>query len=455
MNTRYRFIIAASLVIGLVGCTGQLDIKPKNTVATAQALSTPADLQALLVGAYNAVGDNDLYGGRLQRDSELLGNDPTSPEVEWTGTYVGPQQIFFKRMLVDNEQATATYLAAYSAINICNTVLANVKLANAADQNRTEGEAKFLRAAMLFELVRMYARAWNDGDPNANPGVPIVLEPTDVITEASKVPRSPVAAVYAQVLADLTVAEAKLPAANGFFATKWAAAAMLARVYLQKADYTNAAAAANRVIASKAYQLVAPESVFDLRENVSGINTAETIFAMQITDQDGINSLNEFYGSTEVGGRGDIEMTAKHLALYDAGDLRGQLFYEDEIGAVRTLKYLNQYGNIQVLRLAEMYLIRAESNFRAGTSVGATPLSDINTIRNRWGAPAYTSANLNLDTILKERRLELAFEGTFIHDLKRTRQNVGTLPYSSPKLIFPIPLREITTNPALVQNEGY
>lgn len=457
MKTTKTIILASALSVGLwlTSCNSQLDIKPLNTVATSQALSTAADLNALLVGAYDGLSSTALYGGSLIRDAELLGTVPSTGDVLWTGTFTAPQQIYTKRILVNNDQADITWTDAYRTINICNTVLANLNLALAADQPRIEGEAKFIRGSLYFELVRLYAKTWGDGDNSTNPGVPIVTTPTANLDASSNTPRSPVSAVYAQVLQDLTEAESKLPVSNGFFATKGAAGAQLSRVYLQKADYPNAASAANRVITSKAYQLVSINNVFDDRESQNGANTAETIFAIQFTDQDGTNDLNTFYGSSDVGGRGDIEVTENFLNQFEKGDKRANLFYQDAVDAVRTVKYINQYGNIQVFRLAEMYLTRAEANFRAGTAVGDTPLNDINLIRARAGLAPLTASQLTLAAILKERRLELAFEGTYIHDLKRTKSNVGTLPYNDPKLIFPIPLREVTTNPALVQNAGY
>ena len=457
MKTTKSILLVSALLVNLwlVSCNSQLDIKPVNTVATGQALSTAADLNALLVGAYDGLSSVNLYGGSIIRDGELLGTVPSTGDVLWTGTYVGPQQIYVKRILVNNDQADVTWTNAYRTINICNTVLANLTLALAADQPRLEGEAKFIRGSLYFELVRLYGKTWGDGDNSTNPGVPLVTQPTANLDASSNVPRSPVTAVYDQVLKDLTEAEAKLPASNGFFATKGAAGAQLSRVYLQKMDYPNAANAANRVITGKAYQLVSLDKVFDDRESQNGVNTAETIFAIQFTDQDGINDLNTFYGSSDVGGRGDIELTEAFLNQFSPGDGRAGLVYTDGVDAVRTIKYINQYGNIQVLRLAEMYLTRAEANFRAGTAVGDTPLNDINLIRTRAGAAPLTAAQLTLPNILRERRLELAFEGTYIHDLKRTKSNVGTLPYNDPKLIFPVPLREVTTNSALVQNTGY
>jgi hypothetical protein len=451
-------LLASVLATGLwlASCTGKLDIKPVTNVSTGQALSTASDLNALLVGAYDAIGSANLYGGNLQRDAELLGDNG---DITWAGTFVAPQQMYTKRILVNNDQIDVSWTDAYRAINIANTVLANLNLAAASDRNRVEGEAKFIRGSMYFELVRVFAKSWGDGDNNANLGVPIVLTPTTTIDVSNNVPRSTVAAVYTQAIQDLTDAESKLLATNGFFATKGAAAAQLSRVYLQKLDYTNAAAAANRVIVSNQYRLVDIEQVFDLRVNVSGANTEETIFAIQVTDQDGTNSLNTFYGASEYGGRGDIDINESFLSNFETSDLRGQLYYQDEIGAIRTAKYINQYGNIQVLRLAEMYLTRAEANFRAGTSVGATPLADINLVRARAGASALPSAQLTAAAILQERRRELAFEGTLLHDLKRTRQSIvsgtTTLPWNSTRLTYPIPLREINTNPALLQNQGY
>ena len=129
------------------------------------------------------------------------------------------------------------------------------------------------------------------------------------------------------------------------------------------------------------------------------------------------------------------------------------IYYDD--GSIRTGKFDMFYSNVHIIRLAEMYLTRAEANFREGTSVGDTPENDINTIRARVGLPAYDAADLTLDLILIERNHELAFEGLTLGDKKRTETSVGPLPWNSPKLIFPIPDRERKVNPSLTQNEGY
>ncbi|MEQ1799440.1 MAG: RagB/SusD family nutrient uptake outer membrane protein, partial [Lacibacter sp.] len=313
-----------------------------------------------------------------------------------------------------------------------------------------------LRAAAYFELVKLYAKDWSNGDPNTNPGVPLVLTPTREITEADKVARAKVAAVYGQIIADLVDAEAKLPVSNGFFATKNAAAALLARVYLQKRDYANARDAANRVITSNRYSLAGYYGdAFPYNGGNPFGNTTEDIFAMQVTTNSGVNDFQTFFSAD---GRGDITISDDHLILYEPADERQDLFYSSG-GSVYNGKNDNVYGNVHTIRLAEMYLIRAEANFRLVTVVGATPLSDLNRIRNRV---ALTSKLvITLDDILLERKLELAFEGFNLSDIKRLGVTTGYftggggLAATSTKLVLPIPERELRVNPNLTQNEGY
>jgi hypothetical protein len=441
-NILSRAALAAALLMAapLTSCDKKIDdIKPINDVLAEEALRTSADVQAALVGAYDALSSNRLYGGYIQFVSELLAD---AGEIDFVGTFVQPREFFQKNVLVNNTFVAAMWTDAYRVINISNNVLANLDKLEAVRRDRVEGEAKFLRAAMHFELVRLYARDWNDGNPQSNLGVPLVLTPTLGFGADNRVSRNTVSEVYAQIITDLTDAEAKLPIGNGFFATKGAAAGMLARVYLQQSRYTEAGAAANRVISSGRYSLTPSFA----EEFETTTNTQEDIFAVQITSQDGLNDLNTYYSGSQ---RGDIEVQESLLNLYPTGDERGQFFDSD----VYTLKFDQQYGNIKVMRLAEMYLIRAEANVRNGTRVGATPLADINRVRARSGAPLLT--NVTLANVLLERRLELAFEGFRLHDVKRTRMNVGSLAFNSPQLVLPIPQRERDVNPNLVQNQGY
>jgi tetratricopeptide (TPR) repeat protein len=358
-------------------------------------------------------------------------------------------------MIATNSEAYYQWYNSYQVINSVNNVLSALSVVNAADTSRVKGEALFLRGMMYFDLVRFFALQYNFGGGNTQMGVPVVLTPTHGINQSSYVGRNSVEEVYAQVIADLTTAAAKLPADNDVYASKGAANALLARVYLQKGDYENARITADSVIASNVYEIL-PEyaSVFN-NDN----NTSEDIFVTQITPQDRFSAMTEYFSVPEYGGRdGDIDILQAHLDLYPAGDTRKDLFFIGN-GAWRTGKWNNLYGGVNLIRLAEMYLIRAECNKRIDPTeaafVGATPTDDYNVIHTRAGLAAIGTATL--DTILYERRLELAFEGFKIHDVRRLHENVASYPYNDPKLVMPIPARELDANPALKneQNEGY
>jgi hypothetical protein len=447
---RFKTIAAILSLLLFWGCDSLLDTEPQQSISEDQALTTSSNVQAVLYGAYDNFGGGDLYGGHFYMLPDLMG---ISGDAQWSGTFEGPTQIFQKSMLVDNENATATWLDAYTAINVANNVLSALDVVDQADRDRVEGEAKFIRASIYFQLVRIYASDYNE-DPSA-PGVPLVLEATRGIDESSNVSRSTVQQVYDQVISDLSDAESLLPASNGEFATNYAAKAMLARVYLHMGDYTNARDMAHDVITNGGYSLVGS---YANAFNNSNTNTSEDIFATQVTSQDGVNNLQLFYASQQFGGRGDIEIQQQHLDKYPAGDERLALFYTDPIdGTTRTGKWQNQYGNVNVIRLAEMYLIRAEANFRLGAPfTGQAPFQDLNELRSRANAPTYTALdNITLQDILDERLLELAFEGHILFDIKRTGGTVGTTSWDADNLIFPIPQREMDANSNLTQNDGY
>lgn len=441
--------MTAAVCLAGTGCQKQLDIEPTQSIDENSALSTSSGVLTALSGAYADLGAAEFFGGDTYLYSDLLAD---AGEIRWNGTYAGLTQIYNKSIPKNNVFVRDTWLQGYQAINDVNNVLSAINVVDAAQRDRVEGEAKFIRGSAYFELVRLFAKAYNDGNASANPGVPLVLTPTRGITDENKVARSSVAEVYAQAIKDLSEAEAKLPATNGFYATKYAAAAMLARVYLQKADYTNAAAAANRVIGSGKYSLATTFSgTFPYSLSSQVPNTTEDVFAVQVTTTQGTNDLFTFYSPNS---RGDVDIRPAHLALYEATDAR-KSFFVTSGSSVYTAKHNSRYANVRIIRLAEMYLVRAEANFRLGTSVGDTPMNDINRIRSRAGLLPLTAAELTLNRILLERKLELAFEGQSLHDIKRLQLAVGPLPWNSPKLVLPIPEREIIANPNLTQNEGY
>jgi starch-binding outer membrane protein, SusD/RagB family len=470
-----NIIITSFLALALSGipfaCQDKLDIVPLQSLSSDQGLKTEGDLVGTLIGAYDGLQDTDSYGGDIMLLSDIWAN---RYNLRFRGTFAGLSQIAListtsNVILLDNAWARDIWANAYRTINISNIVLANLALSKGAIRSTesTEGEALFIRGSLYFELAKLYGKTWQDGDPNQNLAVPLILSPTPFeeskLTDANYPARATVAQVYAQAKADLTTASNLLPSTNQYYATKWAALGQLSRIALMQGDYAAALDASNQVIQSNKYSLTPQfNNLFYNFINFGGVAPAEYIFYMRMTQQDGANGLNTYYGQTVssipgTAGRGDLDVQSAFVNLHEVDDERGGFFIQTNRRL--TQKHLDRYGHVPVIRLAEMYLTRAEANFRLNTSTGDSPLNDVNRIRNRVGLSNLTV--LTLTNILKERSLELAFEGQRLHDIKRTQgvtsgtNNTNGPAWNSPRLILPIPQREMDVNKKLVQNEGY
>lgn len=445
--------IASSLVLS--ACKKELEVQPTQSIDATIALDNAEGVESAVTGAYSLLGSGSAYGTNFNLVSELMGGDSY---CNWSGTFASYRQIRNKVMQINNAEAQRSWLNSYRTINIANNVLANIsKVTDEDAKAELEGQAYFIRGILHFELVRLYGKPYEAGTANAQLGVPIMLKAVSTSQDAytfSK--RNTVAEVYAQVISDLKKAEQLLPtAAVKFRAAKYTATAFLSRVYLQMQDYPNALATSNDVIKNSGKALNASVTAV-----YSNKNTNETLFEIQANDQNNAGTSNDglttFYsGQTNFIGRGDAHINATFSASFEPSDQRRvQLMYVGRRSRTHSAKWLTYGQNIPVIRLAEMYLTRAECNTRLVSAVGDTPLNDINKIRQRAGASLFLVVP-TVDQILTERAFELCYEGSRIHDLKRTKRSTGTFAYNSDKLVFPIPEREVRANPELLQNDGY
>lgn len=451
-------ILSVSLVLGLSACDDRLNLQPAQSIDAATALSTEQDVESAIIGAYGQLGNGALYGTNLNLLSELQGAEGY---ITWRGTFASFREVYQKTTQAINTDVQRTWLNAYAAINTVNNVLESLDKVQDADKKaQLEGEARFVRGILYFELVRYYGLPWGATADNSQLGVPIVLRPTITSEQAAQTAaRNTVAQVYTQAIDDLTKASTLLPDDNGTRADKYAALAFLSRVYLQQSDYAKALNAANQVITSGQYRLN-PSVTSAFRNR----NTSESIFEIQQNDQNNAGTSNDglttLYASLPINGvnigRGDIQINTSFVTSYDSTDARRtELLYIGYKGVNRyyTGKYTDFGANIPVIRLAEMMLVRAECNLRLNSTVGATPAADLNAIRQRAGVAPIAAPTVQ--TILNERVKELAFEGLRIHDIKRTKGKTGDFNWNDPKLVFPIPKREVDANNLLVQNPGY
>ena len=472
---RLIWLLIIPVMIFVSSCNEKLDLKPKQSIDAATALTTPENIQATLVGAYMQARDADIFGSTFNEYSELLA---ATDDLRFLGTYEQPREIINKAIAVTNSYPRDTWIEAYELMNQCNILIDPETLAvlDAEDAQRVEGEAKFLRGWVIFEMTRLFGLPYEPGQTNDQLGVPIVITPTNDVSDAVNVARNTVEECYTQALSDLTDARDNLPETNDVYATTYAASAVLARIYLQMSDFANAATEANRVIESGYYTLTA--TPLDAFNNNSA--TSEDIFALQNNVASNTAWLTVMYASLNGMGRGDYDVQPGFLATFDPADLRGMYQGEAEMddsytivnitkmyyygvgtilnnGGINTSKWGDYYANIPLLRLAEMYLVRAEANFEStGPQVGPnSPIQDINVIRGRALAPALTGP-ITQDQIRQERYWELCWEGHRLHDLKRWQLDIDAgLHYDAGNLILPIPFREMEANELLVQNEWY
>ncbi|WP_164914170.1 RagB/SusD family nutrient uptake outer membrane protein [Aquimarina sediminis] len=453
MKTQTYISIILFLSLIMVSCENKLDTDPYQSLTSEGALDTPEKISNILIGTYAQASQASNYGGQINIISELLANDQ---ELKWNGTFTDPDEFYNKTISTTNVFVEDFWLNGYKISNQANIVLDNLDIFdNLYQRNTVEGEAKFLRAVIYFDLVRFFAKHNNDGVNREELGIPIVKTSFTQFEDISFPSRNTIQEVYDFIITDLEDAIILLPQTNGVFASSTAAKALLARIQLQIGNYEEARDLSNEVIQSGMFSLA--QTIDDVYNNED--NSTEDIFAWQVTNSDGNNSMTTFWATSRFGGRPgnpDISIENPFFQIFDDfNDARGNFFYIDrETGSgIATYKWISGIANIPFLRLSEIVLIRAESNYRLGTSIGSAPLDDLNAIRQRSNAGTLTEVTPN-DLIL-ERLRELSFEGHKLHDFKRLEISIGSIPFDDNRLVLPIPQREINVNPNLKQNDGY
>jgi starch-binding outer membrane protein, SusD/RagB family len=466
---KIKNILYGLLGLLLTGCNSFLDVKPQQSIDASIALTTSENIRLALNASY--VNIRNAYGQQLLIGSDLMADNG---EVNFQGTYLQPREYIGQNLVANSEWPEAAWQDLYKGIYICNQVLKNIAVVDEADRPQIEGEARFLRGLVYFDLARFYAPAYQPGGANGADAVPLILENDNEMYPA----RKSVAQIYTQAQTDLEKSVDLLSQGETFFANKYAALGILSRLYLTKEMWKAAADAASEVIGSGLFSLSeTPLAAFN-----HATNGMEDVFAFQQNNDDNLGAqmgtgnegMSAFYASTNVTGRSDFAITDVAFNLYEAGDLRGKIqsdlvqdvsdasdinsmFYNGFISTssdgIFCAKWLYFDKNMTFIRLAEMYLTRAEANFNNGTTIGDSPVNDIKAIRDRAGVT--TPDIIDLNFIRQERVRELIFEGFRLHDYKRWHWSVGDLAYDSPRLVFPISQRERDVNENLTQNNGY
>ncbi|MEM9363527.1 MAG: RagB/SusD family nutrient uptake outer membrane protein [Bacteroidota bacterium] len=462
-----------TIIFGLsifISCEDQLEVNPEDNIETTTVFATRGSINGAVVGIYSKNQSGDLNG------NPQLMSDFMADNINFVGSFPSLQEIDQFETLATNATIDNIWLDAYELIGAANNIIVNLPAVDLIDLSDAEkeqfiAEAKFLRALTYFRLVNLFAQPFQFSG-GTNLGIPLA---TQVFTPESdlsdfQLERSTVNEVHSFIEQDLLDALAVLPEDNGDRAEAGAARALLARLYLYREQWAEAADFANQVISSGEYALAPNYDFYD-----DNPTSSEHIFVVINTPTDGPQD-ESVPGSDEVyvnffnpapGGRGDAPFSQDLIDAFAAepGDRRFDELTQAATDAggnntFFTTKYpdiVNNASDGMELRITEMYLIRAEANLQNGSSVGDTPLNDINLLRDRAGLADLTT--VDLDAISLERRKELCFEGHRRMDLLRNNLNLrpGGGPESAPganKVIFPIVDDEIVNNPNITQNPG-
>jgi hypothetical protein len=366
-------------------------------------------------------------------------------------------------------QASFTYDAntgyfwdeAYSTIARANIIIGTDVSTLTGDQDfgvHMQGQAYAMRALAHFDLLRQYGQQHTGGTL----GVPYV---TEFKGEDLYPARNTVTEVKDLIMADLATAFSLMDDsyydASKEFMSKYTAKALESRVAVYFGDWPAAKLAAEAVIGSNLYSVIA-EGDYVASWGQDGSSNSIFELAFNNTDNQGINGLAYIYRTTGGGSYGDVQVLDDVINLYESGDVRANILgYEGTM--LRNMGKFpdNQgYDNVSIIRYEEVILNYAE----ALLETSGDALTEINKITSKRGASAYT-APLTKEDILNERRKELIFEGFRYDDLLRTGQDIekisiqqnflATIPYGDPRLAWPIPQAEMDANSNMVQNNGY
>jgi hypothetical protein len=349
------------------------------------------------------------------------------------------------------------YREHYQIIYRANKVLQYLQYANEDKKARVEGEAKFLRGLMLFEVVRLWAQPYGSTTDNSHAGVPIRL-----VADISLNNRSSVKDVYAQILADLNEAANLLPPANGEYPNKYAAMAALAKVYFQMNDFAKAFEFSNQVMA----QAETAGSTFsfdaDLTTRWSLGESKEGIFYVK-SRQGNIEPGGELRGRFRSDNNPNpvMKYTPQTKSLFSrAGDKRAAWLTSGTDFSFLTKYNMNSF-DLLILSVTEIKLIRAESAAELGGDRLAVARKDLTDILNRAGLSQNlegSAASLLISIARRERELELIGEGSRLDEIKRigvrNNQNIDRRgsPYNCNGFILQFPDLEKAGNANFVNN---
>ncbi|MEO5683215.1 MAG: RagB/SusD family nutrient uptake outer membrane protein [Chitinophagaceae bacterium] len=470
------FLMAALL---LAACSKILDKSPESNFTPDNFYRNAEDAKAAINAVYDLMNSNEMYNQVM-----WIIQDQSTDDSEWgngRSTANQPKNDLDKYTFTP---ATTTFQSiwsiCYRSINRCNAALERIPpiVMDEPLKARLLGEAKFMRGFYYFTLVRLF------GD------VPLVLKETTSLNNL-QVARTASEDVYKQIIQDFSDAETILPVTYGAGdkgkATKGAAKAFLSKVYLTREEWAKAS--------TKAKEVMDLGAGYDLWTNfadaflIANKNGKESVFDIQANGLVSEGSLMQGYMRppfdrvNNINGFGDDPPTQNIYNAYQAADTRrnATLRLYSATGtpaapaAIVFPCYVSKYldpgatgngdgsNNFPIIRYTDVLLMYAEALNEQGAG-NTEAYAAVNRVRKRAGLTDLAALGQSAfrDSVLLERRLELAFEGHRRYDLLRTKRLITAMNAQNPSIaikpyqtLFPIPQTERDVNPLLTQNSGY
>ncbi len=463
------FSIIIAVVILASSCKKDLDQVPISTATTVTFFKQPSDFIQAVNATYNSLRgypDRSLYLSEIRSDNIYPTNDVARDPDPINNFATG---------IAPNVYVEEAWTANFSGIFRANTVLDQITkngsfIGNAALATRLTAEAKFLRAFFYFDLVKYFGK------------VPLIDHPVSA-SEANTIGRSPLTDVYALIIADLQFAVTNLPANySGTFpnytagdvgrATKYAAEAMLARVYMTRSGvtygiegpgmalnewslalpllqdiitnggfvfnaglYSFPVAAAGIFSYTNQNPTTNKEAVFDVMYLTGQTPVLGATFTWQLVPQNYFNSLPA--GNTPANGAlGTPSVSNDMLNSYAATDTRKAPFIHTSAytfsGSTESKAFFRKYVdttripasrfdwaiNFIAIRYTDILMLKAECILRGAPGTQVEVDAIVNQVRARAAQPPI--AGVTLPQLFDERRREFAAEGSRWFDLQRS-----------------------------------
>lgn len=486
-----KFLAVLVILASITSCKKVLETTPQNSLDLDFALNTREGLQATLIAIYNSMQGSGFYGRDVIVSPELLADNG---EITSNNT---------NRFINTANNAPGSHMGGlwsicYSNIFRANLIISKVdaSAATPAEKIAWKGEAQFLRALCYFNLVNIFGRNplyLNSAPPGTfDLGVPIIK---DAVLDASKISypaRNTVNEVYTFIMQDLNEANGLLSNtglnSSSYRPRKVAVQALASRVELYRGNWAESERWADLTLNSGQAPIANATQYYNLSGGSGswGNGFPETIFGLSYTTSEG-NPGGEglqyiYYRNLPSGIQGYADVTATQSLRNDMGttDLRFQRLISAQVKSSQNVFFTMKWpgplagrvlgqDDIMILRSSEVLLNRAEARARQGVAKEALAIADINQTRARAGLATFPTSGAGAPTgvilineILKERRIELAFEGHRLWDILRTGRDIVKTPTSFlfgaanyNFLVAGIPQGDRDVNPQLVNNPGY